>query len=297
MAERMDDILVEDEFHQLATGVTLHAKRRARRDAGGGLPVFCLPGLTRNERDFASIATILAQEGHDVRAVSLRGRGRSSYADYRGYHPAQYRDDVIALLDKLRIDAAAFIGTSLGGITTMLIAEQDAGRIRAAVINDIGPELAPEGIARIMSYMATRASTGSSASAELSFDEAKASIRAVNDVAFPEADEAFWDAMTERTFRRTQSGAWTLDYDQNISRALAEIGAAPDLSPGWKALAAAPSLLVRGAISDLLSPAIVDRMRAMRPGFEYVEAANVGHAPMLDEPDVRERIVSFLAKA
>lgn len=288
----MTAINAEDVRLAVADGVTLHGRRRRPAD-GAHAPrgrIVCLPGLTRNERDFDAIATRLAEAGHDVVALSLRGRGQSSYADYRTYHPAQYQLDVIAALDRLGWADAVFLGTSLGGITTMLAAQANIARIRAAIINDVGTELAPEGIARIVSYMASRPT----AVTDVSFEAAKAAITAINRVAFPDADEAFWDSMTRRTYRPTADGLWTLDYDPAVSMALAELGPAPDLSPGWAALSAVPTLLVRGAISDLLTPEIVARMRAARPGFGYVEAKGVGHAPMLDEPDVAEAILRFL---
>ncbi|MEO1014709.1 MAG: alpha/beta hydrolase [Pseudomonadota bacterium] len=281
----------EDLFFDLADGARLHARRYAAAGASKGVAL-CLPGLTRNERDFDGVAPIVARLGFDVIALSLRGRAKSSYANFTTYHPLQYRDDVLQVLDALGAERAIFIGTSLGGITTMLTAEKTPERVRAAIINDVGPELAPEGIARIMEYMAERPN----APTELTFDDAKAAIRGINDVAFPGADEAFWDAFTRRTFREVDGGKWRLDYDPGISRALAELGPAPDLAGGWAALAGAPTLLVRGAISDLLSTDIVERMRDARPGFDYVEAENVGHAPMLTEPEVVAAIDSFLAK-
>ncbi len=281
----------KDAFFEVSDGARLHGRRYAPTGEPKGL-VICLPGLTRNERDFDGVAPIVAALGFDVIALSLRGRARSSYADYKTYHPAQYRDDVLAVLESLNATSAIFIGTSLGGITTMLVAETAAARIRAAIINDVGPELAPEGIARIMEYMAARPD----APTEMTFEEAKAAVRAINDVAFPHADDAFWDAFTRRTFREIDGGRWKLDYDPGISKALAELGPAPALAPGWAALAKVPTLLVRGAISDLLSTDIVERMREARPGFDYVEAEDVGHAPMLTEPEVVRAIKAFLAK-
>ncbi|MEM9899479.1 MAG: alpha/beta hydrolase [Pseudomonadota bacterium] len=272
-------------------GVTLNGTLRRPSNEPIG-QIICLPGLTRNKSDFSEIASILATEGYEVACISLRGRAQSSYTDYSTYHPVQYRDDVFAALDRLEWQSAVFLGTSLGGIVTMLCAEADASRIRAAIINDIGTELAVEGIARIMGYMASRPDQATT----LTFDEAVSSIKDINRVAFPNVDDSFWEKMAKRTFRPISDGSWALDYDQNISRALAELGPAPDLTPGWKALGDTPTLLVRGAISDLLSPEIVGKMMEERPGFAYIEAANIGHAPMLDEFDVAPEIIAFLGE-
>ena len=286
--------MIEDKFFDCGDA-TLHGRfRRARNRAARGF-IICLPGLTRNAKDFDSIGDVLAAD-HDILALSLRGRGQSSNADYTTYHPEQYRDDTLRVLDHLGLDQAIFLGTSLGGITTMLLAEKAPHRLKAAIVNDIGPRLAPEGLARIGAYMAQREPQ----EGPMTFKTAMATIRAINEIAFPlhADDDAFWRAAAERTFRRVsdEEDAWIFDFDPGISKALAEIGAAPDLWPGFKALAERPTLVIRGAISDLLTAEIVAEMRAAHPDFDYAEVANIGHAPMLDEPDAVAAIKSFLDK-
>ncbi len=258
---------------------------------GGRTPALCIPGLTRNARDFEDLAPKIAAAGRDVIVVSLRGRADSDYdSDYANYFPTVYSDDVIAALRQLGVAQAVFIGTSLGGIITMLTNERAPALVRAAIINDVGPELEPEGIARIAGYV------GGDAAAAASLDEAAARIRAINEVAFPDADDAFWRAFARRTFRRLESGEWTLDYDPGIARALIENGPAPDLWPAFESLKTKPTLLIRGEISDLLTPPIVDRMRAVHPYFDYAEVARVGHAPMLTEPAAWAAIEAFLGR-
>ena len=259
---------------------------------GDGAPVLCIPGLTRNARDFEDVAPAVAAGGRDGAAVSLRGRGGSGYDPVLpNYHPLTYRDDILTVLDALGWRRAAFIGTSLGGIVTMLAAAVAPDRVSAAVINDIGPELAPEGIARIVGYVG-----GGSRPDAADIDEAAAQIRAVNAIAFPGRDDAFWRAFARRTYRQGANGRWVLDYDQNIGRAMTEAPPAPDLWPAFAALADKPTLVVRGALSDLLTPAIVEKMRAAHPAFDYCEAAGVGHAPMLDEPDAAAALGAFLER-
>ena len=281
-----------EEFEtRLAGGLIMRGRCWRAEQSGAKTPAICIPGLTRNAADFDGVATRIAATGRDVYAFSLRGRGASDRdPQWKNYTPIVYRDDILAALDQLSLDRAVYMGTSLGGIVTMLTAETNAARIAAAIINDVGPRLAPEGIARIAGYVAGDKPTLQT------FDDCIAAIRAINDVAFPEADNAFWRAMAKRTFIENANGGWAFDYDPNIARALIELGPAPDLNAGWAALAATPILLVRGAISDLLSPEIVREMRDARPGFDYVEAANVGHAPMLDEPDAWAAIDAFLRK-
>lgn len=267
--------------------------RGVKVDGGRQTPIICLHGLTRNAADFEDALPFLAATGRDVYAFSFRGRGLSDYdPDYRRYFPTTYRDDVLAALEQLGLARAIFLGTSLGGIVAMLLAASAPARVAAAIINDVGPELAPEGIARIAGYVGARSSGDDADAPDL--DGAVARIRAINEVAFPGRDREFWRTFARRTFRQTPDGAWRLDYDPNIGRALLEAGPAPDLWPAFGALRSIPTLVMRGALSDLLSPAIIDKMRAAHPDFAYAEIAGVGHAPTLSEPDARKAIDAFL---
>jgi pimeloyl-ACP methyl ester carboxylesterase len=279
-----------------AIAVTLPGGLRldARKTRGGArTPVLCLPGLTRNLSDFDDFAPLAAATGRDVYQLSFRGRGRSDYdPNYLNYHPATYRDDVLAALDALGVERAAFVGTSLGGIVTMLTAESAPHRVAGAVINDVGPALAPEGIMRIAGYVGARAAGADEPARDLA--EAAGRIRAINEVAFPGRDDDFWRRMALRTFHQQADGRWRLDYDPAIGRALLEVGPAPDLWKPFAALARVPTLVLRGAISDLLSPAIIADMRKVHPAFAYCEVAGVGHAPTLTEPDAADAITRFL---
>lgn len=256
---------------------------------GSKTPALCLHGLTRNLKDFEDFAPWLAATGRDVAALSLRGRGDSDYdPDYLNYHPLKYRDDVLEALDLLGWTRAIFIGTSLGGIVTMAVCAAAPARVAAVVLNDIGPELAPEGVARIAGY------AGGARPDAQSLAEAAAQIRAINEVAFPGRDDAFWRMFAARTFRREQTGRWRPDYDPNIGRALLELGPAPDLWPLFDALAGRPTLSIRGAISDLLTPPIVDKMKARHAALKTCTVANTGHAPTLTEPEALAAIREFL---
>ncbi len=273
---------------EVAPGLSLEARYWT---GGAGTPVICLHGLTRNAADFDDVARTVAATGRDAVAISFRGRGRSDYdPELKNYFPTTYRDDVIKTLDALGWERPVFIGTSLGGITTMLVNEAAPERVRAAIINDVGPELAPEGLARIGSY------AGKTEGAALDIHEAAARIRDINGVAFPdETGDEYWVDFARRTFRETPEG-WVLDYDPAIGQALAEAGPAPNLWPAWESLAQTPTLLVHGELSDLMTDPIIEKMRAAHPNFEYARIPRVGHAPMLTEPAASEAIVKFLAK-
>ena len=274
--------------HRIAVAPGMSLETRIT-PGGPATPVLCIPGLTRNAADFGALAEKIAGTGRDVAAVSLRGRGGSDRDSDRGnYFPTTYRDDVVKVLDALAWDRAAFIGTSLGGITTMLVSEATPERVAAAVINDVGPELAPEGLARIGSY------AGKTDGPSRDLKEAADRIRAINGVAFPdETSDDYWIEFARRTFRETPDG-WVLDYDPAIGQALLENGPAPDLWPGWKSLNDKPTLLVHGALSDLLTDPIVEKMRTAHPRCDYVRVPRVGHAPMLTEPAAWAAIERFL---
>ncbi len=263
---------------------------RAKVYTGGAkTPVLCIPGLTRNASDFDDLAPRIAATGRDVVAISLRGRGQSDRdPNYLNYHPETYRDDVLSVLDAIGIETAIFVGTSLGGIVTMAVHGSAPERVKAAVLNDIGPELAPEGIARIAGYV------GAGAGPAASLEEAAARIRAINAVAFPDASDAEWLVFARRTFRQTAAGEWELDYDPNIARALMELGPEPDLWPAFEGLNSTPTLVLRGALSDLLSSEIIKKMRAVYPGFDYAEVPRIGHAPMMTEPVAWAALEAFL---
>lgn len=276
-----------------ADGLSLHARDypgQARR-----APVICLHGLTRNARDFEDLAPLLVDRtGRRVLAVDMRGRGASDRAaDPMTYTPGVYAADVLGLLDSEGLARAAFIGTSMGGLIMMTLAAIRPEAIAAAVLNDVGPEIAPEGLARIRGYVGVAAPTPDWAAAA-------GHVRDANATVFPHYGQDDWDRMARRTFRETD-GRPTLDYDPAIAtpiRAADPDAPAPDLWPFFTALAAGrPSLLIRGETSDILSPAIAGRMRAAAPAMAYADVPGTGHAPMLDEPAAVEAIVALLAGA
>jgi len=257
----------------------------------GRAPVICLHGLTRNSRDFEGVAPWIAQLGRRVLAADVRGRGRSAYAaDSASYQPATYAADVLALMDALDIAKAVVIGTSMGGLIAMTLAVVAPTRLAAVVLNDVGPELAPEGVRRISSYAGVSPDVAD-------WSGAAAYANAINAAAFPAYVDVDWLAFARRIFRE-QGGKPVLDYDPRIMEPFRKTSGkpAPDLWPLFDQLAAGerPLLLVRGALSDLLSASTAEAMRARAPQMGFVEVPRVGHAPMLSEPEARTAIEAFL---
>jgi pimeloyl-ACP methyl ester carboxylesterase len=286
-----------DRFWTSPDGLALHARDYAAAPGPARAPVICIHGLTRNARDFEDLAPRLAAGGRRVLAVDVRGRGGSAFDPQPArYVPATYAGDVLALMDALAIARAVFIGTSMGGLITLVIAALRPQAIAAAVLNDVGPELAPEGLARILGY------TGAGGPVR-TWDEAEAYAQRLNAVAFPHYGPDDWKAFARRLFKDVE-GRPVLDYDPAIAQPFKAPPPAPgqspppppDLWPLFAALAGRPLLTIRGQISDLLSPGIAERMRAAAPSMAYAEIPGVGHAPMLDEPEALAAIDSLLER-
>lgn len=279
-----------------ADGLVLHARDYPGADGEARLPVVCLHGLTRNAADFEALAPwIAAAAGRRVLAVDFRGRGGSAWdPNPNNYIPTTYAADVLALLDAAGISRAVFVGTSLGGLTAMVLAAMRPPAVAGAVLNDIGPTLAPEGLARIAGY------TGQVPAAP-DWAEAAAFARSINEVAFPAYGPADWDAFARRLFQAGPDGGLRLAYDPDIAvpiKAAAAAGGSMDLTPLFVGLALGrPLLLIRGALSDLLDAPRAGAMRQLAPAMAYAEVPGVGHAPMLDEAEARAALCGFLAEA
>lgn len=186
-------------------GLTLFARDYAPGPGVARPPVIAIHGLTRNSADFEAIAPLLAQSGRRVLAVDVRGRGLSDRApDPMTYMPDVYARDVLALMEQAGIDKAVFVGTSMGGLITMALTAMRPKAVVAAILNDIGPEVAPEGLARIAAYSGQPVEIGSWA-------DAAAYAKRINAVAFPHYMDADWDAFARRIFRQqpTARSRWT----------------------------------------------------------------------------------------
>lgn len=260
--------------------------------AGGGLtPVLCLPGLTRNARDFDGIAAHLAQTRRVI-APDMRGRGRSAYdPNWQNYSIPVETGDVLALAASLGFEKVAIIGTSRGGLIASVIAAMKPALLKGVVLNDVGPELDPRGIARITAYVGRQDATPPDWTAAME------GLKAVNGGLFDMPDEQ-WMTVTRAIFR-DEDGKPVLDYDPRIGDATRASMAQPQAIDPWvlfQAFAPIPLLVLRGANSDLLSPETVAKMRAAKPDMRFAEIPGRGHAPLLDEPDFIAAIDAFLAE-
>lgn len=254
-------------------------------------PILCLPGLTRNARDFDGVARHVGGR-HRVLCLEFRGRGESAYAkDPMSYVPLTYMQDVDALLIAERIERFATFGTSLGGIVAMLLAATEEGRIAGALINDIGPEIEAAGLDRI------RGVVGQGRSHE-SWVHAARAVAETQRIIYPDWDLKDWIAHAKRTHRLTSSGRIILDYDARIADPFAADGARPgvDLWPALRKLNGVPVLLIRGGTSDILSAATANRMATELDQAELVILPDIGHAPTLDEPESRAAIDRLLVR-
>jgi len=272
-----------------ADGLTLRYRDYAGREDRP--PLLCIPGLTRNCRDFEGVAEAFAGEWRVV-ALDLRGRGQSDYArDSSSYMPMQYVADVAALLDQAGLERVVALGTSLGGIVTMLLAMTAPERIAGAVLNDIGPEIEPAGLARIRDYVGQGRSFPT-------WMHAARGLKDQGGVAYPDYALADWLRLAKRLMVVGPGGRITFDYDMKIAEPFnRQDGTAPvDMWPIFQALAGRPVLAVRGELSDILSDATLARMGRELPGLETVTVARVGHAPTLEEPAAREAIGRLLAR-
>ena len=281
----------EDFFYQSSDGLRLYARDYACGDAGIAQPetVLCMHGLTRNSADFAKLAKHLS-ERYRVVAVDNRGRGRSDYdSNIANYTPLIYVQDMFTLLAELDVDKVILCGTSMGGLMAFMMAAMQPARIGGMIINDIGPEVAQEGLDRIKAYVGK-------SSPVVSWDDAIAQAREINQVAFPDFSDAEWEEFT-RGLYRDENGVPVLAYDPAIAQPMSdeESGAVPaDLWPLFEAIAAIPMLVIRGETSDILAASCVATMRDKKPDLQFVEIANRGHAPTLNEPASRQAIDSFL---
>lgn len=273
----------------------------------GKQTVVCLPGLTRNSKDFHEIATHLSGNNR-VLCPDLRGRGKSDYdPKWKNYHPGTYVRDIWKLLDELGIESAIILGTSLGGLIAMIMAEQKPGRIKAIILNDIGPSIDPVGYARILTYAGRNKPVTSWAEAAQQCSDTYA-------LAIPDMPMSFWNEYVHRNFTEDENGLPVADADPNIGEVMRNsvkltqwlarlrkwgllkkiAGVMIDPWDSFRAVSM-PCLVIRGGVSDILSEEIVDEMVAVKPDLKRVTIPNRGHVPLLDETESLQAIDSFLS--
>lgn len=281
-----------DGFWWSNDGLRLHFRDYpARPENAHRPPILCIPGLTRNARDFENVAARLAGEWRVI-CIDLRGRGDSAYAkDAMSYVPLTYVQDMEALLRAENIERFVSLGTSLGGLITMLLASTRPGRVVGALLNDVGPQIEAEGLRRIRDYVGQGRSFPTWMHAAWALSEVQGAV-------FPGNGISEWLDMAKKAMKVGAGGRIVYDYDMKIAEPFAIPGgeAGVDLWPTLAGLAPVPVLIVRGALSDLFSVATAQRMLDVLPHASLLTVANKGHAPTLEEPEVQAAIDALLAK-
>jgi pimeloyl-ACP methyl ester carboxylesterase len=266
-------------------------------DAGpsGRLPLLCLPGLSRNSRDFVRLGEHFSRhptEPRSVFALDYRGRGLSDPdPDWRNYTPLVEARDVLAAAATFGIEHAIVVGTSRGGIIAMLLGALRPTLLAGVVLNDIGPVIEGTGLARIKKYLAARRTLRD-------WDEAVTALRQVMSPHFPGIGNEDWRAYAEASFVATPRGLLP-SFDLNLVKTLEHLDFSekiPALWPQFESLARVPLLCIRGELSDLLSPRTVTAMAERHPNFEQLTVSGQGHAPLLRDIASLERLAAFATR-
>ena len=275
----------EDGFWWSKDGLRLHYRDYSGSDDRP--PILCIPGLTRNARDFAHVADRLAGDWRLI-CLDLRGRGESAFAKFpMSYAPITYLQDIEDLLETLKIERFLAFGTSLGGLLTMLLATAKPGRIAGALLNDIGPVIEEAGLNRIRGFV------GKSGSWPSWMHAARAASN-LHGHAHPDYDLPRWIALAKRLYRLTPQGRIIPDYDPRIAEPMRHPGEPVDLWPAYEALGDVPVTILRGATSDILSADTAAAMAKRLPNARLTLIPRTGHPPELDEPSAIKAINDLL---
>ena len=254
----------------------------------GRTPVLCLPGLARNSKDFHRLAARLSADRWVV-CPDYRGRGRSDYdPDSDNYQPATYLSDLRHLLAAAGLHRAVVIGTSMGGLLTCAMGAAMPGALAGAVLNDVGPDIAADGLDRIMAYL-------SKDNPQPDWDSAVQAFKTMLPRLGLRTEED-WRAVTEATWTEGPDGVLHYDWDIHIVDPLLKKHPLPDLWALYRSLRHLPVLAIRGGISDVLSPETFDRMAREHPGLTRLTIEGVGHVPTLMEPESTAAIDRLLAQ-
>ena len=253
------------------------------------LPLLCLAGLVRNSADFADLAERHAGERRVV-CLDYRGRGRSDYdADWRNYHPMTYVRDIAHLLAALDLHRVAIVGTSFGGLLTMGLAALKPTSLAAVVLNDIGPDLVDGGFSRIVNYVGVD-------QPQPDWESAVSYLRDLLPQLSIRTDEG-WQKFARATYRPGEDGLLHFDWDVAAAKPLTmQRSEFPDLWPMFRALRPVPTLILRGASSDVLSTETFERMAVAKPDLLRVTVAGSGHTPTLNEPDAAAAVDAFIRR-
>ncbi|WEX87649.1 alpha/beta hydrolase [Sinorhizobium garamanticum] len=288
----MDRSEFREHLFRVQDGLQLYA--RSYGDLRHGrIPVVCLPGLTRNSRDFHELAGFLASPpggGHFILSLDSRGRGGSERDDDKTrYTIAAETADLIAACGHFGIEKATFIGTSRGGLILHHLIGLAPALIAGVILNDIGPVIEIQGLLRIRDYL-------NATTRPASWTAAPRYLQSVHGDDFPILREHDWREMAQAIYR-DEGGIPVADFDPAIAAQLQALTAdtpLPDLWPQFDAFAGLPMMVVRGERSRLLSEATVEKMKRRHPNLAAVTAVGQGHAPLLHLDGPRQAIAAFL---
>jgi pimeloyl-ACP methyl ester carboxylesterase len=247
--------------------------------------VICVHGVGRNARDFDVLGEALAPT-HRVLAIDMPGRGESDWlTDPHDYVFPVYLTALTALIARSGAESVGWVGTSMGGLLGMTLAAQPKSPIARLVVNDVGPAIEPAALERIRGYFGLDPTFST-------YAEIEQYIRTIS-APFGNLTAAQWAHVTRTNVRQRPDGRWGLAYDPGIAVPFRASAAPPDLWALWDAIRC-PTLVLRGARSDLLSAATAAQMAVRGPKPEVIEFPDVGHAPMLLSPDQVEPVIGFL---
>lgn len=254
--------------------------------------VLCLPGLTRNTRDFYHLANFLHENGLRVIAMDYRGRGLSEHAkDFRSYSLTQEADDIDRGIKALSLDKFALIGTSRGGLHSFFMAARHPERLLSVILNDIGPIIEPPALDDIIASVGT-------AMSQPSIKAAAEYLASMHGTTFTAMTETDWITFANQLYVPNYDGV-KLQYDKHLGDAIRGANkAAPedDLWPAFSALKPIPHLLLHGQNSPLLSTSTVKQMQQRHENMELLTVLNQGHAPLLWDQLSQTRILNFIVK-
>lgn len=290
MTSSQNDQNWRDVFFTSRDGLRLHARSYDPVEVTD-YPVICLPGLTRNARDFELLAETLCAAGHRVLSVDYRGRGLSEFdTDWKNYSPFMEALDLTDLMAREMVHKAHIVGTSRGGLIAMILGAMRPTALLSIVLNDIGPVIEARGLARIIGYAGR-------IPAPVDWDDATRIVKDIGQRDFPAIEDAEWRVVAEQWFNEV-NGRPVAGYDKAIARAVTNVdldSAPPELWPQFNALRRFPLMVVRGANSDILSSETVEKMCRLHPSAVRVDVPGQGHAPLLRDEATIGAIVSFLA--